>query len=43
MIIEKDNAPRWDPPTVGEVDRTSVLDDIFAPAAGPNEEWTPLT
>ena len=41
VIVEKDNAPRWDPPTVGEVG-DAVLDDIFAPLPA-EEECTPLT
>jgi len=41
VIIEKDNAPRWSPPTVGEVE-DAMLDDIFAPLPA-EEEWTPLT
>jgi enoyl-CoA hydratase len=41
VIVEKDNAPRWNPPsleTVGE----DLLDEIFAPLP-PAEEWTPLS
>lgn len=40
VIVEKDNAPRWDPPTAQGV-QTSMLDAIFAelPSA---EEWSPL-
>ncbi len=41
VIIDKDNAPRWDPPTLESVLDT-ILDDIFAPLS-PDEEWTPLT
>ncbi|MFA7261439.1 MAG: enoyl-CoA hydratase/isomerase family protein [Caulobacter sp.] len=41
VIIDKDNAPRWDPPTVEAV-TDAMLDDIFAPLS-PDEEWTPLT
>ncbi len=41
VIIDKDNAPRWDPATVAAVE-DAVLDDIFAPLP-PEEEWTPLT
>ncbi|MCF8506668.1 MAG: enoyl-CoA hydratase/isomerase family protein [Caulobacter sp.] len=39
VIIDKDNAPNWDPPTVEAVS-DALLDDIFAllPA---DEEWTP--
>ena len=40
VIVEKDNAPRWNPPTPQGVSDT-MLDAIFAglPSA---EEWTPL-
>jgi enoyl-CoA hydratase len=40
VIVEKDNAPRWNPPTPEGVSDT-MLDAIFAglPSA---EEWTPL-
>ena len=40
VIVDKDNAPRWDPPTLEAVD-TTLLDEIFAllPSA---EEWSPL-
>lgn len=40
VIVDKDNAPRWDPPTLEAVD-TTLLDGIFAvlPSA---EEWSPL-
>ena len=41
VIIDKDNAPRWSPATVQEVE-DAVLDDIFAPLPA-DEEWTPLT
>lgn len=41
VIIDKDNAPQWDPPTVQAVSDV-LLDDIFAPLS-PDEEWTPLT
>jgi enoyl-CoA hydratase len=40
VIVDKDNAPKWDPATpqgVGE----DLLDAIFAPLPA-NEEWTPL-
>jgi enoyl-CoA hydratase len=40
VIVEKDNAPRWDPPTVEGVTE-AMLDAIFAPLPSP-EEWTPL-
>ncbi len=38
VIVDKDNAPRWDPPTLEGV-TDAMLDDIFAPLA---DEWTPL-
>ena len=41
VIIDKDNAPQWNPPTVDDVS-DALLDDIFAPLS-PDEEWTPLT
>jgi enoyl-CoA hydratase len=41
VIIDKDNAPMWSPPTVDEVSDT-VLDDIFAPLPA-DQDWTPLT
>jgi enoyl-CoA hydratase len=40
VIVDKDNAPKWDPATpegVGE----DLINSIFAPLPG-NEEWTPL-
>src|SRR6185312_711799 len=40
LIIDKDNAPKWDPPTLAGVTDT-MLDDIFAPMPR-GEEWTPL-
>lgn len=41
VIIDKDNAPRWNPATVETVS-DAALDDIFAPLPAA-EEWTPLT
>ena len=41
VIIDKDNAPKWDPATVADVSET-LLDEIFAPLAA-DQEWTPLT
>ncbi len=41
VIIEKDHAPRWNPPTPEGVSET-MLDAIFA-ALPSTEEWTPLT
>ena len=40
VIVEKDNAPKWDPPTLEGVTE-AMLDAIFAPLASA-EEWTPL-
>jgi len=40
VIVEKDNAPRWAPPTLEGVTE-AMLDAIFAPLPS-NEEWTPL-
>jgi enoyl-CoA hydratase len=40
LIIDKDNAPKWDPPTLAGVTE-KMLDDIFAPMPS-GEEWTPL-
>lgn len=40
VIIDKDNAPKWQPQTlVGMTD--ALLDSIFAPLA-PHDAWTPL-
>jgi enoyl-CoA hydratase len=41
VIIDKDNAPKWNPADVADVSET-LLDEIFAPLPD-NEEWTPLT
>jgi enoyl-CoA hydratase len=40
VILEKDNAPKWDPPTLEGVTE-AMLDGIFA-ALPSAEEWTPL-
>jgi enoyl-CoA hydratase len=40
LLIDKDNAPRWDPATPEGVTET-VLDTIFAPLP-PDEAWEPL-
>ncbi|HWE44789.1 MAG TPA: enoyl-CoA hydratase/isomerase family protein [Caulobacteraceae bacterium] len=40
VIIEKDNSPKWDPPTLESVSET-LIEGIFAPLPS-NEEWTPL-
>ncbi len=39
VIVDKDNAPRWDPPTLAEVTEQR-LDAIFEPLPE-GEEWTP--
>ena len=40
LIVDKDNSPKWDPPTLARV-TDAMLDDIFAPMAS-GQEWTPL-
>ncbi|MGB5076091.1 MAG: enoyl-CoA hydratase/isomerase family protein [Sphingorhabdus sp.] len=40
VIVDKDNAPKWDPATPQGV-TDDLLDAIFAPLSA-NEEWTPL-
>jgi enoyl-CoA hydratase len=40
VIVDKDNTPRWDPPSPAGV-TDAVLDEIFAPLP-PSEEWSPL-
>ena len=40
VIVDKDNQPKWSPPTLEGVS-DAMLDDIFAPLA-PDQEWTPL-
>lgn len=40
LLIDKDNAPRWSPPTLAGV-TDAMLDEIFAPLPA-DEEWTPL-
>jgi enoyl-CoA hydratase len=40
VIVDKDNAPKWDPATPEGVTE-HLLDAIFAPLPA-NEEWTPL-
>ena len=39
LIVDKDNAPRWDPPTLAGVTE-QALDAIFEPLPE-DEEWTP--
>jgi enoyl-CoA hydratase len=41
LIVDKDNKPRWDPPTLAGVTE-AMLDEIFA-ALPADEEWAPLT
>ncbi|HZZ31254.1 MAG TPA: enoyl-CoA hydratase/isomerase family protein, partial [Phenylobacterium sp.] len=40
VIVDKDNTPRWNPPTLAAVS-DALIDGIFAPLAS-TEEWTPL-
>ena len=40
VIIDKDNAPRWNPATLEGVSET-LLDEIFAPLPA-GQDWTPL-
>jgi enoyl-CoA hydratase len=40
VIIDKDHAPRWDPPTPEAV-TDQLLDAIFAPLPA-DQEWKPL-
>lgn len=40
VIVDKDNAPSWDPPTLAGVTDT-MLDAVFAPLPA-EEEWNPL-
>jgi enoyl-CoA hydratase len=40
VIVDKDNAPRWDPPTLEAVGE-DLLDAIFAPLPS-GQEWSPL-
>jgi enoyl-CoA hydratase len=40
LIVDKDNAPRWDPPDLAGV-TPALLDGIFAPLPA-DEEWSPL-
>jgi enoyl-CoA hydratase len=39
VLVDKDNAPRWDPPAPEDV-TDQMLDAIFAPLPA-GEEWTP--
>jgi len=40
VIVDKDNAPHWRPPTVAGV-TDQLLDAVFAPLP-PDQEWSPL-
>jgi enoyl-CoA hydratase len=40
LLIDKDNAPRWQPATPEEI-TDEMLDQLFAPLP-PGEEWTPF-
>ena len=40
VLVDKDNAPRWDPPTLDGVSEARLA-AIFAPLPA-DEEWTPL-
>ena len=40
VIVDKDNAPKWDPPTLDGV-TGPLIESIFAPLSSA-EEWTPL-
>jgi enoyl-CoA hydratase len=40
LIVDKDNAPRWEPATAEGV-TDHLVDQIFAPLPE-SEEWTPL-
>jgi enoyl-CoA hydratase len=40
LLVDKDNAPRWDPPTPEAV-TDHMIDTIFAPMPE-GDEWTPL-
>jgi enoyl-CoA hydratase len=41
VIIDKDNAPQWDPAKLEDV-TDAMLDEIFAPLPA-DQEWSPLT
>jgi enoyl-CoA hydratase len=40
VLIDKDNAPRWSPASLDQID-DALLDALFAPLP-PGHEWTPL-
>lgn len=39
LLIDKDNAPRWNPPTPEQMTQ-DMLDAIFAPLP-PDQQWSP--
>ena len=39
LLIDKDNAPQWNPPTPEEV-TDEMLDVLFEPLP-PSDQWTP--
>ena len=39
LIVDKDNAPKWNPATAAEAS-DALVDSIFAPLPA-DEEWTP--
>ncbi len=41
VLVDKDNAPRWDPRNLAGVP-DGLLDELFAPLPA-GEEWTPLS
>ncbi|HEX5775045.1 MAG TPA: enoyl-CoA hydratase/isomerase family protein [Caulobacteraceae bacterium] len=41
VIVDKDNAPKWNPASLGGVTE-AMLDEIFAPLPA-DQEWSPLT
>jgi enoyl-CoA hydratase len=40
LLIDKDNQPKWDPPSAEEI-TDEMLDELFAPLPD-NERWTPF-
>ena len=40
LIVDKDNSPKWDPPTLAGV-TDAMLDEIFAPMPA-GQDWSPL-
>lgn len=41
LIVDKDNKPQWNPPTLADV-ADAMLDEIFAPLPA-DQEWKPLS